>query len=254
MTLYFIGLGIHCHKDIPLEGLELVKECDKVYLESYTSKLDADLPEIEKLYGKKIILADRSMVESDDNQIIKDAKDGHVAFLVIGDPMAATTHADLMLRAKKEGIKTYVTHASSVFSAVAVTGLQLYKFGKTASIPFWQKSFEPEAFFNIFLDNQKIGAHTLFLLDLDPESDRYMTVNKALEMLLEVARRRKNRKLNKRSSCIGVGQLGCHEPEIVSGSIEDVAKHEFQKFPQSLIIPGKLHFVEEEMLDLWSVK
>ena len=40
MTLYMIGLGLTDDKDISVRGLETVKNCDFVYLESYTSVLN----------------------------------------------------------------------------------------------------------------------------------------------------------------------------------------------------------------------
>lgn len=36
---YIIGLGLGDAKDITVKGLEIVKKCDRVYLESYTSLL-----------------------------------------------------------------------------------------------------------------------------------------------------------------------------------------------------------------------
>lgn len=36
---FIIGLGLGDAKDITVKGLELIKKCDKVYLESYTSIL-----------------------------------------------------------------------------------------------------------------------------------------------------------------------------------------------------------------------
>ncbi len=37
--LYFIGLGLGDVKDITVKGLEAIKSCSRVYLESYTSTL-----------------------------------------------------------------------------------------------------------------------------------------------------------------------------------------------------------------------
>lgn len=37
--LYFIGLGLGDEKDITVKGLEVVKSCDKIFLEGYTSIL-----------------------------------------------------------------------------------------------------------------------------------------------------------------------------------------------------------------------
>ena len=106
MTLYLIGIGLFDEKDISLRGLEIVKKCKEIYLENYTSLLSCSLKEMEKLYGKKVILADREMVEKKAEEVIlKKAADSDVAFLVIGDPMSATTHMDLVLRAKEKGIE-----------------------------------------------------------------------------------------------------------------------------------------------------
>ena len=83
--LYLIGLGLGDEKDITLKGLEIIKKCDLIYLENYTSKLQCSVKELEKLYEKKIILANREDVEGDDekgkNQILKSAKTKDVAGL-----------------------------------------------------------------------------------------------------------------------------------------------------------------------------
>lgn len=36
---YIIGLGLGDAKDISVKGLEIVRKCDRVYLEAYTSIL-----------------------------------------------------------------------------------------------------------------------------------------------------------------------------------------------------------------------
>lgn len=36
---YLIGLGLGDVKDISVKGLEIVKKCDKIFLENYTSIL-----------------------------------------------------------------------------------------------------------------------------------------------------------------------------------------------------------------------
>jgi len=46
---YLIGIGLGDEKDITVRGLEAVRKCDKVFLESYTSKLvDFDLKRMEE--------------------------------------------------------------------------------------------------------------------------------------------------------------------------------------------------------------
>lgn len=59
----------------------------------------------EEFYGKEIILADRNAVESEAEGIYSGAKDEDVSFLVVGDPLCATTHTDLIIRARELGVK-----------------------------------------------------------------------------------------------------------------------------------------------------
>ena len=92
MALYMVGVGLNDEKDISVKGLELVKKADVVYLESYTSTLNVPVNRLEEFYGKKIIVADRDMVENKVQIILSEAKEKNVAFLVIGDVFAATTH------------------------------------------------------------------------------------------------------------------------------------------------------------------
>ena len=64
--LYLIGLGLGDEKDITVRGLEAVKKCSKLYLDCYTSRLsDADFDDLEKFYDKKIIAAERELIEKD---------------------------------------------------------------------------------------------------------------------------------------------------------------------------------------------
>ena len=78
-------------------------------------------------------------------------------------------------------------------TTIAETGLQLYKFGKTASIPFWTENHKPESFFDYLEQNQSIGAHTLCLLDLDPENGKFLSLSSAIARILEISKFRKNR-------------------------------------------------------------
>ena len=79
----------------------------------------------EKFYGKKITEADRTMVEERSDEILEGAVNGSVAFLVVGDPLTATTHADLIIRAKERGIDVQVVHNASILTAAASCGLQV---------------------------------------------------------------------------------------------------------------------------------
>ncbi len=244
--LYIIGLGLGDEKDITVKGLEAVRKCNFIYLESYTSKLQVDIKQLEDFYGKKIIPADREIVEKHiDKEILAKAKDNDVALLIIGDVFSATTHHTVMESAKDMGVKVKIIHNSSVLTAVSDTGLSLYKFGKVASIPFENENVE--APYEVLKDNKDM--HTLFLLDLEPLADNFMTVREAIEYLLEVESRRSGKVFDQDTKCLGCAALGTDNEEIVYGSAKEVMKAKLNKFPQCLIVPGKLHFMEEEFLN-----
>jgi diphthine synthase len=241
--LYLIGIGLNDEKDISLKGLEAIKKCKFVYLEYYTSKLNVDLKKLEKLYGKKIIIADRSLVENSD-EIIQNSKKYHTALLVIGDVFGATTHINFLIECKKNNIEFKIIHNASVLTAVGETGLELYKFGKTTSIPFNNKNVKTTI--EVIKQNQKNDLHTLILLDLDPINNRFMNAKEAVKYLLDNG-------FKKEDKIIVCSQLG-GSSEIVYSDINTLVNKDFNKYPQSIIIPAKkLHFVEEESLELWKI-
>lgn len=247
MTLYFIGIGLNDEKDITVKGLEIVKKCDRVFLENYTSVLQCSIEKLEKLYGKKIILADRNLVEKNSDEILLNGRD--VAFLVIGDALSATTHVDLMQRAKEKRIDVEIIHNATVMNAVAITGLQLYKFGKTTSIPF-HKSETP---YNVIKENKSINAHTLCLLDLDPINNKFLTINEAIRKLLEIEKEKKEKVFTKDTFCVGCARLGSKDFVIKAGSASELEKEEFGDAPYCLIVPAAMHFMEEEILKNYKI-
>jgi len=250
MTLYFIGIGLNDEKDITVKGLEVVKTCKYVYLESYTSILQVPISKLEEFYGTKIILADRSMVEKRANEIIGDAKECDVAFLVIGDIFGATTHTDLMLRARSEGITCEYIHNASIMNAIGVVGLELYKFGKTTSIPFPEKGFKPETYYDVLKMNKEMGLHTLILLDLRPQEHRFVTVNLGIQYLLEIAVSRNDSVFDENTMVVGCARIG-GDFKIKYGKAKDLLAEDFGKPLHCIIVPGKLHFIEEEALKQW---
>ena len=246
MTLYLIGIGLSNEKDITVRGLEIVKKCDQIYLENYTSLLQCSFHDLAKFYNKEIILADRNTTEQGDQKIIDEAKNKDVAFLVIGDALSATTHIQLFKLAKENNVKVEVIHNASILTAVGEIGLELYKYGKTTSIPFLDDFPELETPYNVIKENKDM--HTLCLLDIKYTQSRFMTVNQALEVLENIEERKKENVINDEKTVIGCARLGSEDRIIKVGKIKDIKKFDFGKPPHCLIIPGKLHFVEEEML------
>ena len=249
MALFLIGLGLGEVKDITLKGLDLIKQCDVLYGENYTSFMQAALQDFEHLYEKKIILADRDLVENHAEQtILKDAKEKKVGFLVVGDPLVATTHADLVLRARKVGIAVEIVHNASVLTAIAETGLQLYKFGPIASIPFPAKDFFPETPYTIIKNNLERGLHTLVLLDLKPSENKAMSIKEAIDYL-QTLEEKSEKKVLTDKKILACARLGSKNAVVKYGLPDALIKINFGKLPFCLIIPGTLHFVEEEFLN-----
>ncbi|MDP4012815.1 MAG: diphthine synthase [Candidatus Nanoarchaeia archaeon] len=235
--LYLIGIGLNDEKDITVKGLEAVKTCDKVYLESYTSRLSCSKEDMESFYGKEVILADRALVE-DGSKILKEAKEKNVALLVIGDVFGATTHVEIYIEAKKQEIPIQVIHNASVLNAVGITGLSLYKFGKVTTIPLENKNIKSP--YEVYLKNKELGLHTLFLLDI--KENQLMTTDEAAEYLGRMG-------IPRETKCVAVGGLGSNDPDIRYVTLDNAVVN---KYPQCLIIPGELHFKEEEALEFFA--
>src|SRR5512137_1633808 len=117
-TLVFVGLGLDDESGISTMGLKEIGSSDTVFAEDYTSRLAAgSIEKLEHQLNKQIQLLSRTAVE-DGNKILDACTSRKVAFLVTGDPMTATTHIDLRLRAAKKGIQTRIVHGASALTAV----------------------------------------------------------------------------------------------------------------------------------------
>ncbi|MEK6913205.1 MAG: diphthine synthase [Nanoarchaeota archaeon] len=233
--LYIIGLGLN-EKSISQEGLIAIKKCKKIYFENYTVDFPYSEKEIEKVIKKKLIPAGRDLVESD--KLIKEAKKENISLLVYGSPLTATTHITLIQEAKKNKVKCEIIYNSSVFDAIAETGLQIYKFGKITSMAKWTKSFKPTSFMEIVKQNQVIDAHSLILVDIGLE------FKEAIKEL-EISSKEHDIKLEKIIIC---SRLGTKDSKIFYKTLENI-KNLNVKRPYCIIIPSRLHFVEQEVLE-----
>merc|ERR1719468_627247 len=101
--------------------------------------------------------------------------------------------------------------------------------------------------------------HTLCLLDIkvkEPDFEamcrgvtkwlppRFMTVNTAIEQLLEVEEKRGEGVYSEDSLCIGVARLGQPDQRIVSGTMKELLTVDFGAPLHSVIIPGEMHELE----------
>jgi diphthine synthase len=229
MTFYLIGLGLD-KKSISADALEVLPKCSKIYLEDYTVNFPYKIEELEKALNVKIIQLSRQVVENE--SFLKDAKKENVALLVYGDSLSATTHTQLIISCKSQNIPFKVFHNSSIMTAIACTGLQLYKFGKTTSMPNWKEhTNKPTSLTDYIKENQSINAHSLILTDIGLE------LKDALHQLSES-------KINC-EKLIVISNAGTEKQRIFFDSPEKLSKIDV-KMPFCLVIPSKMNFFEEE--------
>lgn len=249
MELVFVGLGLNDEKGITVKGLEETRTADAVFMETYTSRMpDFSMPRFDQMTGKKVQLIKRQDLEEDNGKMILDAaKAGKAVFLVPGDPFIATTHVTLRIDAEKQGVKTRVVHGISIMSAiVSLSGLHNYKFGKTVTVPFADNFSETP--YNVIAQNKKLGLHTLCLLDLRQAENRYLTINEALKLLLEVEAKKNQGIITPSTPALGIARAGNDNPVLKADFVEKLVTYDFGEPPFSLIIPGDMHFMEVDAL------
>ena len=248
--IVFVGLGLYNEMGISLRGLEEVKTADKVFIELYTSLMpEFSIENLEGISGKKLYVVSRQALEEENGEaILKAAETGKAVLLVPGDPLIATTHVALRIHAEKLGIKTRVVHGASILSAViGLSGLHNYKFGKSVTMPFPSET-PSETPYEVIAQNKRFGLHTLCLLDIKVDENRYMKIHEGLEALLKIEEKRRERIVTMDTLVVGIARAGSSNPTVKAGFLKDLLSYDFGEPPHSIIFPGKLHFMEAEAL------
>jgi diphthine synthase len=243
MSVDFVGLGLNDERGLTVEGLETARKADVVFAEFYTNLMPGlKVEKLERLLEKKIVVLGRVQLEDERAvQISSAARDKKVAFLVPGDPMIATTHISVRLELAKKGIATRIIHGPSIASAVCgATGLQSYKFGKSVTLP--HESGVPGSVLAVVEDNKTRGLHTLLLLDVKPDGSKQLTVSEAAAKLAGVDPSLEN------WIGIGLARVGSMDQLVLCAKLGTLRHENFGNIPHSLVIPGRLHFMEAESL------
>ena len=237
--LYLISLGLFDEQDISLRALEAARKCSKLYVEFYTTGMHTTLEKLSQLTGKPVQEIDRSGLEVGSGILLEEARKKDIGVLVGGDSLSATTHISLLLDARKKGIETRVIHGSSILTAVAESGLQLYKFGRAVTLT----REKPPSIYEAIRENKKSGLHTLVLLDIG------MKVEDALTLLLEMESLWKKGLVKPESRIIALCQLG-GDSSVRYGPVRALLEDKsLNKTPAVLVVPGKMHFLEKEYLE-----
>ena len=86
--------------------------------------------------------------------------------------------------------------------------------------------------------------HTLVLLDLDPENEKFLTIKEGLGYF-------KRQGLDEDTLVVGCARIGSDDQIIRFGELRKIREIDFGKPPFCIVIPGKLQFYEEEALESW---
>ncbi|MBU0530261.1 MAG: diphthine synthase, partial [Nanoarchaeota archaeon] len=132
--------------------------------------------------------------------------------------------------------------------AIGETGLQLYKFGKTTTLAYSEDNYKPTSFYETIQQNKKSGLHTLVLLDVKADKNRFMTVKEGLKTILEVEKEKKGKIISEDTKVVAVCQLG-GDQRIKYAKVKTLMKENPENTPAVLIITGELHFLEKEYLE-----
>ncbi len=256
--IMLVGLGLE-EGDISTKAMSALKSADAIYAERYTLPLQAGyISMIEKETGKKVEELYRKDMEEEVKATIEKARDSRTAILIPGDPLVATTHHLLLDMASEAGVETRVYHAPSIFSvAIGESGLDIYKFGPTTTIPFWSAKYKPTSFLDSISKNIENGEHTLVLLDVDPISKRTMSAGEAVDLLKKAAEKRNGNVTSGRSKILVICEAGCLDQEILyvdpSGPKFDRERRKLEGRRTALIIPAALTFAEEKLVSRFAL-
>lgn len=166
--LYLIGIGPGGIDGMTREAISVAKSADIRRYEAYTALWDEDaITELEEEIGE-IVRVMRPEIE-EPSGLFSLAATAKVALLVVGDPLQATTHVDLQLRAIESGIACHVIHGISITGVVTgAVGLSNYRFGRQTTLTYPYGEWVATSPLEVIALNRSQGLHTLVLLDLDP--------------------------------------------------------------------------------------
>jgi diphthine synthase len=171
------------------------------------------------------------------------SREGNIALLIVGSPLGATTHLDILKRAADIDIETKVIDNAGILGAVGIVGMSLYKYGRVVTIPSDNEGISSP--YEMMVENQKMGLHTLILLDVKNENEKFnlMTARDGLDYLIKHG-------MSSTEMVVVCGGLGGDKLEIKYGGAGLIS---LDKKPQCIIVPGDMHFMEEECVDRFKI-
>ena len=249
--LYLVGAGIYDTFEM-CNSISILKSCDRIYLESFTSPISDNFIEILKTTiepEKKIEFVKRWFVE-DGRQILDESKTLNVGLISYGDPTIATTFTELRIRAIKNNIDVKVVHAASgITSLVGECGLQIYKIGKLVTMMEERQS--AISVYSTVFSNLNLNCHTIILTEYRQGDDGtvfFLKPNNVMSRLLDVEKDIMYGFVSEDSFLIVLSRIGTDEQKIFSGKIKSLLELDYGNGPHAIIFPSKFHFTEEDAI------
>lgn len=254
---FIIGLGIGNPNSLSIASLKILRYVDEVYFEIYTNFTESNLQEYETFLNRKLTPIYRSSLENDSKEFLMSQLNKKTSALVVsGDPFIATTHYMLFVEAVQIGLDVSIYNNVSIYSLVpSILGLSAYKFGKTATIAF-QERIISQTPYNVLNENKNINAHTLLFLDIDLEQDKFLSINEAINQLLEAEEELNEKIISLKTKAIALCKVGqSTESKIIYATLKRILEISWNDLgpPQALVFPSNLSGPESESLDkMWS--
>ena len=263
--LWLIGIGPGNPELLTLKAVDAAKKCEFRFLEGYTAVLSADDEvKINSLIGgwEKLM---RPEIENP-KKLLTLAKSHNVALLIIGDPLQATTHVDLQLRCEEEGIICNIIPGISITTLIGVTGLQNYRFGRQTTMVYPFNNYIPTSPYETILNNYNNDLHSLVLFDLDPsgkgvDEQTPMKCNQAIEIMFKMKSKLAENhdnfvdQIDENTKAVLCCNLGLSNQKITYSTLEHLGNGvgwDDDVLMGCLIIPTKLHDIEDAALERWA--
>jgi diphthine synthase len=251
--LWFTGIGIYGPSGLSQKALDIIANCDIIYLERFTSLVSdtevKDLMSLPQFGTKKINPVQRWFVE-DGRQILAEAKSNDVVLLSYGDPMVATTFSELRLRAMEEGVKVSVVYGiSGISTVISEIGLQVYKIGRVVTMMGEKQS--TVSVYNTISNNLQYNCHTVILTEYrynDDDSIFFLDPKEVILRLKKIEEDLAFQIISDASFLIVASRVGTMQQKIVSGRAKSLLHLDYGDGPHTVIFPSNLHFIEKKSI------
>jgi len=136
------------------------------------------------------------------------------------------------------------------------SGLQPYKFGKMVTM--MDDPMSSITVYNTIYENMCLGHHTLILTEYNNDDGKnnfqsssnpfFLSPSRVIDLLLEREKEFKLLNFSVETYGLVATKIGHKESTFSSGTIKSLLKLEYSGGPNSIIIPGKLHFTEVDSI------